>query len=92
MPLGPWELGIILLIVIIIFGVGKLPQIGGALGQGIREFRTGAKDPEGEEDQRSEDERRKDERPKAVELEQPKERVGAAESDRVVVVKDDKEK
>ena len=42
MPLGPWELAIILVIVIIIFGVGKLPQIGGALGQGIREFRTSA--------------------------------------------------
>jgi len=39
MPVGPLELGIILIIIIIIFGVGKLPQIGGALGQGIREFR-----------------------------------------------------
>lgn len=39
MPVGPLELGIILVIIIIIFGVGKLPQIGGALGQGIREFR-----------------------------------------------------
>jgi len=37
--LGPFELIIILLIIIIIFGVGKLPQIGGALGRGIREFR-----------------------------------------------------
>ena len=37
--LGPFELIIILLIIIIIFGVGKLPQIGGALGRGIKEFR-----------------------------------------------------
>ncbi|MEA3346399.1 MAG: twin-arginine translocase TatA/TatE family subunit [Chloroflexota bacterium] len=37
--LGVPELLIILVIIIIIFGVGKLPQIGGALGQGIREFR-----------------------------------------------------
>ena len=37
--LGPLELIIILVIIIIIFGVGKLPQIGGALGKGIREFR-----------------------------------------------------
>lgn len=50
MPVGPWELAIILLIVIIIFGVGKLPQIGGALGQGIREFRQSAQGPEGEGD------------------------------------------
>jgi len=42
--LGPWELAIILLIVVIIFGVGKLPEIGGALGKGIKEFRTSAKD------------------------------------------------
>lgn len=50
MPLGPWELAIILLIVIIIFGVGKLPQIGGALGQGIREFRTSATGGDSEND------------------------------------------
>ena len=43
MPVGPLELGIILVIIIIIFGVGKLPQIGGALGQGIREFRESSK-------------------------------------------------
>ena len=42
--LGPWELAIILLIVIIIFGVGKLPEIGGALGKGIKEFRQSAQD------------------------------------------------
>jgi sec-independent protein translocase protein TatA len=32
------ELAIILVIVVIIFGVGKVPEIGGALGEGIREF------------------------------------------------------
>jgi sec-independent protein translocase protein TatA len=51
LPVGPWELAIILLIVIIIFGVGKLPQIGGALGQGIREFRTSATANDSETDQ-----------------------------------------
>lgn len=49
MPLGPWELAIILLIVIIIFGVGKLPEIGGALGKGIREFKDSATDHEADE-------------------------------------------
>ncbi|MFC1920083.1 twin-arginine translocase TatA/TatE family subunit [Chloroflexota bacterium] len=39
-PMG-WEWLIILVIVIIIFGVGKLPQIGGALGKGLRQFRKG---------------------------------------------------
>ena len=36
---GPLELAIILVIVIIIFGVGKLPEIGGAVGRSIREFK-----------------------------------------------------
>ena len=34
------ELVIILVIVMIIFGVGRLPEIGGAMGKAIREFRT----------------------------------------------------
>lgn len=33
------ELIIILVIVLVIFGVGKLPQVGGALGKSLREFR-----------------------------------------------------
>lgn len=36
---GPMELGIILLIILIIFGAGRLPQVAGAIGKGIREFR-----------------------------------------------------
>jgi sec-independent protein translocase protein TatA len=55
-PIGLPELLIILVIVILIFGVGKLPEVGGALGKGIREFKTNVaageedtkKQPEGE--------------------------------------------
>jgi sec-independent protein translocase protein TatA len=36
---GPTELVLILLIVLIVFGAGKLPQIGDALGKGIRNFK-----------------------------------------------------
>ncbi len=36
---GLLELAIILLIVVMIFGVGKLPEVGAALGKSIREFR-----------------------------------------------------
>jgi len=39
--MGPWEIGLIVLIILIIFGVGKLPQVGGALGKGIRAFKKG---------------------------------------------------
>jgi sec-independent protein translocase protein TatA len=35
------EAVIIVAVVLIVFGVGKLPQVGGALGKGIREFRRG---------------------------------------------------
>ncbi len=37
--IGMSELLIILLIILIIFGVGKLPEIGSALGKGIRNFK-----------------------------------------------------
>jgi len=49
--LGPWELGIILVIVIAIFGAGKLAGLGGALGKGVKDFRSAVKDgtKEGEE-------------------------------------------
>jgi sec-independent protein translocase protein TatA len=46
--LGPFELIIVLVIVVIIFGVGRLPEIGGAVGKAIREFRD-ATAPEEEE-------------------------------------------
>lgn len=39
--LGTQELLIILVLVLVIFGAGKLPQIGGALGKGIRNFKKG---------------------------------------------------
>lgn len=42
--IGPTELIVILVIIIIVFGVGKLPQVGGALGKGIKEFRKGQKE------------------------------------------------
>jgi len=37
--MGPWEIGLILLIILIVFGVGRLPQVGGAIGKGLRAFR-----------------------------------------------------
>jgi sec-independent protein translocase protein TatA len=51
--LGPLEIGLIVLLVLIVFGVGRLPQVGGALGKGIRAFRKGKA---GEEDEEGKDE------------------------------------
>ena len=42
--LGGWEWAILLVIVLIVFGVGRLPEIGGAIGKSIREFRDASKD------------------------------------------------
>ncbi len=39
MPIGPTELIIVLVLVMIIFGAGKLPQVLGSLGKGVKEFR-----------------------------------------------------
>lgn len=47
--LGGWEWIIILVIVIIVFGVGKLPQVGGAIGKSIREFREASSSPKEKE-------------------------------------------
>ena len=42
--LGTQELLIILVLVMIVFGAGKLPQVGGALGKGLRNFKKGMSD------------------------------------------------
>ncbi len=46
MPLGPWELGIILIIVVLIFGAGKLSGVGSALGKSVRDFKAAARTDE----------------------------------------------
>lgn len=50
--MGPMEIGIILVVVLVIFGAGKLPQVFGAIGKGLREFRKGQA---GENDDKSKD-------------------------------------
>jgi len=50
--LGPWEIGLILAIILIVFGVGKLPQVGGAIGKGMRAFRKGQAGEEEEEEEK----------------------------------------
>jgi sec-independent protein translocase protein TatA len=44
--IGMPELVVILVIVLIIFGAGKLPQIGEGIGKGIRNFRKATKAPD----------------------------------------------
>lgn len=42
--LGPLELGIILVIVVLLFGVGRISKLGSELGKGVSSFRKGLKD------------------------------------------------
>ena len=44
--LGMPELIIIMVIVLLIFGAGKLPEIGGAIGKGIKGFKKSMKEPD----------------------------------------------
>lgn len=47
MDIGPTELIIILMIVVLLFGVGRISKIAGEMGSGIRSFREGL---QGEDD------------------------------------------
>ena len=38
-PLGPMELILIILIIVILFGARRLPELGKSLGEGIKNFR-----------------------------------------------------
>ena len=49
--MGPWEIALILVIILIVFGVGKLPQVGGAIGKGIRSFQKGRRGEEVEKEE-----------------------------------------
>lgn len=52
--LGTQELLIILVLVMIIFGAGKLPQVGSSLGKGLRNFKKGVNEA-GEEEEKEEE-------------------------------------
>lgn len=47
--IGFWEVVVILLIVLILFGAAKLPEIGKAMGKAINEFKKAGKEFEKEE-------------------------------------------
>ncbi len=39
--LGPWELGIVAIVVVLLFGTKRLPELGSGLGKAISNFRKG---------------------------------------------------
>ena len=54
---GIWQIALILVIVLLLFGVGKLPQVGKGMGQAINEFKSaiGSKDETSDSDDSSDD-------------------------------------
>ncbi|MGD9507954.1 MAG: twin-arginine translocase TatA/TatE family subunit [Geminicoccaceae bacterium] len=46
MSIGIWQVVLILMIVLIIFGAGKLPQVMGDVAKGVKSFKAGLKDDE----------------------------------------------
>ncbi len=44
MSLGPWEIGLIILVVIILFGGKKLPELARGLGLGLKEFKKATRE------------------------------------------------
>lgn len=42
--IGPWEIFLVLLVVLVIFGAGRLPTIMGDLAKGVKSFKAGLKD------------------------------------------------
>jgi sec-independent protein translocase protein TatA len=52
LPIGPLELGIVLAILVVLFGASKLGDIGGSVGRAIREFRHEVKEGEQEPEEK----------------------------------------
>ena len=46
MSVGPWQIILILVIVLIIFGAGKLPRVMGDIAKGVKNFKAGLRDEE----------------------------------------------
>jgi sec-independent protein translocase protein TatA len=43
--LGMGELVVVLVIVLVVFGAGRLPEVMGSLGKGVNQFKRGLKEP-----------------------------------------------
>jgi len=52
MHLGPWEIAAIVMVVLIVFGAGKLPETFRSMGKGIREFNKGKSGEYDDEDKK----------------------------------------
>jgi sec-independent protein translocase protein TatA len=49
MSIGIWQVVLVLLIVLILFGAGKLPKVMGDVAKGVKNFKSGLKDEDEEQ-------------------------------------------
>jgi len=54
--LGPWEIGLILVIIVILFGGKKLPELARSIGQSVKQYRKATEESLEEESKESKDE------------------------------------
>jgi sec-independent protein translocase protein TatA len=53
MELSLWHIVLLMIVVLLVFGAKRIPEIGSSLGQGIREFKRSIKEIDTPPDQRS---------------------------------------
>ena len=46
LAIGPWQIGIVVLVVLLLFGGKKIPELMRGLGRGIKEFKDASKEDE----------------------------------------------
>ena len=51
--IGPWQIIIIVAVILLLFGGKKIPQLMGGFGKGIKEFKKATKEEDKEEDKES---------------------------------------
>ncbi|HUT52507.1 MAG TPA: twin-arginine translocase TatA/TatE family subunit [bacterium] len=52
--IGPWEIVVVLLVLAVIFGASRIPEIGSNLGKGIKNFKKSFSEVEDVEDKKKE--------------------------------------
>jgi sec-independent protein translocase protein TatA len=48
MAFGPWEIVLLIVLVLLLFGAKKVPELGRGIGSGMREFKDGIKNARGD--------------------------------------------
>jgi len=72
MGISFWQVALILVVVLIVFGAGKLPRVMGDLASGIKNFKKGMNEPESLDAANTNKQVRSDETPSAASIEKDK--------------------